>query len=63
MNFEDCLSYTINSSVQEILEQMKKVSADDRTALFLEHIETLTSTDRENINDALMVPNFNVDNL
>ena len=58
MNYEDCLSHTINSSVQEILEQMKKVSSDDRTALFLEHLETLTSTDKENIHDALMVPNF-----
>ena len=58
MNYEECLRSQINTSIQDILEQMKKVSADDRTALFLEHIETLTNTDKENIDEVLMVPNF-----
>ncbi len=58
MTYEECLKSQINSSIQDILEQMKKVSADDRTSLFLEHIETLTNTPQENLDEVLMVPNF-----
>jgi len=44
----------INQSLLHVLEQMKSLSAKDRSALFLEHCEQLMNDDEE----VLIVPNF-----
>ena len=54
MNFEECLEETINSSLGDVLEQMKGLKAEDRSALMFEHMENLVFDDEE----VLLVPNF-----
>ena len=47
MNKEDQIQETIDSSIIDLLEQMKYVSKEDRAALFLEHMEHLCFSDEE----------------
>ena len=54
MNWDECLHATIKSSVDDVLERMKSLDAQDRCALMLEHMENLAFDDE----DVLMVPNF-----
>ena len=50
------LQNTINSSVVDVLEQMKKVSPEDRYHLAMEFCEFLFNSE-EDIGDVLLVPN------
>tara|TARA_X000000368_G_scaffold63418_1_gene44921 strand:- start:3979 stop:4149 length:171 start_codon:yes stop_codon:yes gene_type:complete len=54
MNKEDQIQKIIDSSIIDVLEQMKYVSKEDRAALFLEHMEHLCFVDEE----ILIVPNY-----
>ena len=56
MNMNDDLQQTINSSVVDVLEQMKNLQGDDRYSLTMEFCEWIfwEETERE---DQLIVPN------
>lgn len=51
------LRKTINSSVVDVLEQMKKVSGDDRYHLLMEWMEYLVESQIDS-EDILLVPDF-----
>ena len=56
MNYEDCVRITINDSVADVLDRLSYLSAEDRWALLMEHLEDV-ATDLD-MDDVLMVPNF-----
>ena len=56
MNYEDCIKLTINESVADVFKRLPSISPEDRWALLMEHLESVTS--ELDMNDVLMVPNF-----
>ncbi len=56
MNYEDCVRITINDAVADVLDRLSYLSAEDRWALLMEHLENVAT--EINTNDVLMVPNF-----
>ena len=49
MNNEDCVRITINDSVADVLDRLSYLSADDRWALLMEHLEDVaTETHMDN---------------
>tara|TARA_B100000965_G_scaffold388559_1_gene393215 strand:- start:465 stop:653 length:189 start_codon:yes stop_codon:yes gene_type:complete len=56
MNYEDCIKLTINESVADVFKRLPSISPEDRWALLMEHLEYVTS--ELDMNDVLMVPNF-----
>ena len=56
MNYEDCIKITINESVADVLDRLSYLSADDRWALLMEHLEDVAT--EIDLDDVLMVPNF-----
>ena len=56
MNYEDCVKITINDSVADVLDRLSYLSAEDRWALLMEHLEDVAT--EINMNDVLMVPKF-----
>ena len=56
MNYEDCIKITINDSVADVLDRLSYLSADDRWALLMEHLEDVAT--EIDLDDVLMVPNF-----
>ena len=56
MNYEECLKITINDSVADVLDRLSYLSADDRWALLMEHLEDVAT--EIDLDDVLMVPNF-----
>jgi len=56
MNNEDCVRITINDSVADVLDRLSYLSADDRWALLMEHLEDVAT--EIHMDDVLMVPNF-----
>ena len=61
MNYEDCVRITINDSVVDVLDRLSYLSAEDRWALLMEHLEDV-ATDLD-MDDVLMVPNFKEEEL
>ena len=61
MNYEDCVRITINDSVADVLDRLSYLSAEDRWALLMEHLEDV-ATDLD-MDDVLMVPNFKEEEL
>ena len=56
MNYEDCVRVTINDAVADVLDRLSYLSAEDRWALLMEHLEDIaTEIDTK---DVLMVPKF-----
>tara|TARA_Y100001973_G_scaffold6630_1_gene9274 strand:- start:1337 stop:1519 length:183 start_codon:yes stop_codon:yes gene_type:complete len=56
MNYEDCVRVTINDAVADVLDRLSYLSAEDRWALPMEHLEDIaTEIDTK---DVLMVPKF-----
>ena len=41
MNYEDCVRITINDSVADVLDRLSYLSAEDRWALLMEHLEEI----------------------
>ena len=56
MNYEDCIKLTINESVADVFKRLPSISPEDKWALLMEHLEYVTS--ELDMNDVLMVPNF-----
>lgn len=56
MNYEDCVKITINDSVADVLDRLSYLSAEDRWALLMEHLEDVAT--EIDMNDVLMVPKF-----
>ena len=56
MNFDDCIKDSINSSLKQMLEQMKSLQAEDRYNLLCEWGEFLFC--EYETEEVLMVPNF-----
>mgnify|MGYP001156757502 FL=1 len=56
MNYEDCVRITINDSVADVLDRLSYLSADDRWALLIEHLEDVAT--EIHMDDVLMVPDF-----
>ncbi len=56
MNYEDCVRITINDAVADVLDRLSYLSAEDRWALLMEHLENVAT--EIDTNDVLMVPNF-----
>ena len=56
MNHEDCVRIKINDSVADVLDRLSYLSADDRWALLMEHIEVVAT--EINMDAVLMVPDF-----
>ena len=56
MNYEDCLHDTVQESVVDLLKRLPELDPLDRWALLVEHIEDVA--DEWDIDDVLMVPNF-----
>ena len=56
MNYEECLKITINDSVADVLDRLSYLSADDRWALLMEHLEDVAT--EIDLDDVLMVPKF-----
>ena len=59
MNYEDCVRITINDSVADVLDRLSYLSAEDRWALLMEHLEDVAI--EIHIDDVLMVPKFEED--
>ena len=59
MNYEDCMKITINDSVADVLDRLTELSAEDRWALLMEHLENVVT--EIDTNDVLMVPNLQED--
>ncbi len=43
MNYEDGLRITINASVADVLDRLTYLSAEDRWALLMEHLEDVAT--------------------
>ena len=43
MNYEDCVRITINDSVADVLDRLSYLSAEDRCALLMEHLEDVAT--------------------
>ena len=43
MNYEDCVKITINDSVADVLDRLSYLSAEDRWALLMEHLEAVAT--------------------
>ena len=56
MNYEDCVRITINDSVADVLDRLSYLSAEDRQALLMEHLEDVAT--EIHTEDVLMVPDF-----
>ena len=56
MNHEDCVRITINDAVADVLDRLSYLSAEDRWALLMEHLEDVAT--EIDMDDVLMVPNF-----
>ncbi|OUU80517.1 MAG: hypothetical protein CBC38_01210 [Gammaproteobacteria bacterium TMED78] len=56
MNYEDCMKITINDSIADVLDRLPQLSAEDRWALLVEHLENVAT--EVDMDDVLMVPNF-----
>ena len=56
MNYEDCVRITINDSVADVLDRLSYLSAEDRWALLMEHLEDVAT--EIHMDDVLMVPKF-----
>ncbi len=56
MNYEDCVRITINDSVADVLNRLSYLSAEDRWALLMEHLEDVGT--EIHMDDVLMVPDF-----
>ena len=56
MTYDECLKVTINDSVADILDRLSYLSAYDRWALLMEHLEDVAT--EIHMDDVLMVPNF-----
>ena len=56
MNYEDCMKITINDSVADVLDRLSTLSAEDRWALLMEHLEDVAT--EIHMDDVLMVPKF-----
>ena len=59
MNYEDCVRITINDSVADVLDRLSYLSAEDRWALPIEHLEDVAT--EIHMDDVLMVPKFEED--
>ena len=59
MNYEDCVRITINDSVADVLDRLTYLSAEDRWALLMEHLEDVAT--EIHMDDVLMVPKFEED--
>tara|TARA_R100000152_G_C6767193_1_gene192337 strand:- start:1546 stop:1728 length:183 start_codon:yes stop_codon:yes gene_type:complete len=60
MNYEDCVTDIINSSVSNALEKMKTLGPEDRYHLLVEWGEHLFCPIADD--EVLMVPNFQTEN-
>ena len=56
MNYEDSVRIIINDSVTDVLDRLSYLSAHDRWALLMEHLEDVAT--EIHMDDVLMVPNF-----
>ena len=56
MNYEDCVTITINDSVADVLDRLSYLSAEDRWSLLMEHLEDIAT--EIDMDDILMVPKF-----
>ena len=56
MNYEDSVRITINDSVADVLDRLSYLSAEDRWALLMEHLEDVAT--EIHMDDVLMVPKF-----
>ena len=56
MNHEDCVRITINDAVADVLDRLSYLSAEDRWALLMEHLEDVAT--EIDMDDVLIVPNF-----
>ena len=56
MNYEDCVKITINDSFADVLDRLSYLSAEDRWALLMEHLEDVAT--EIHMDDVLMVPKF-----
>ena len=56
MNYEDCVKIAINDSVADVLDRLSYLSAEDRWALLMEHLEDVAT--EVDMDDVLMVPKF-----
>ena len=56
MNYEDCIKFTINESVADVLKRLPSLSPDDRWALLGEHLENVACD--LVMDEVLMVPTF-----
>jgi len=56
MNYEDCMKITINDSIADVLDRLPQLSAEDRWALLVEHLENVAT--EIDMDEVLMVPNF-----
>ena len=54
MNYEDRVRITINDSVADVLDRLSYLSAEDRWALLMEHLEDVAT--KIHMDDVLMVP-------
>ena len=49
MNYEECVRITIIGSIADVLDRLSYLSADDRWALLMEHLEDVaTETHMDN---------------
>ncbi len=59
INYENCVRITINYSVADVLDRLSFLSAEDRWALLMEHLEDVAT--EIHLDDVLMVPKFEED--
>ena len=59
MNYEDSVKITINDSVADFLDRLSYLSAEDRWALLMEHLEDVAT--EIHMDDVLIVPKFEED--
>ena len=59
MNYEDCVKISINDYVADVLDRLSYLSAEDRWALLMEHLEDVAT--EIHMDDVLMVPKFEED--
>ena len=59
MNYEDCVKITINDTVADVLDRLSFLSAKDRWALLMDHLDEVAT--EIHMDDVLMIPKFEKD--
>mgnify|MGYP007063331979 CR=1 FL=1 len=56
MNYDECLKYTINDSVKDVLKRLPELAPEDRFHILMEWFEVVACP--IDVEEVLIVPNF-----